>query len=393
MMKNVDGEKKKIIMYPHGGSGNHGCEAIIRGTCIIVSEFKCKKLFSSAIDQDEYVELTKLCEIDSESQKINRKSLSYFKALVQYYIKKDKDAFDKLAFKNIIDAADSHTIALSIGGDNYCYGRPGNIYVIKKYVREKGAKTVLWGCSVEPTAIDKEMEVDLASYNLIVARESITYEILKKINPNTVLYPDPAFQLIKKEVFLPEVFLEHNTVGINISPMIIENEINHGITLKNYERLIEYIIYETNMNIAFIPHVCWEHNDDRRPLYNLYHKYQSTKRVVMIDEHNCMELKGYISKCRFFIGARTHATIAAYSTCVPTLVVGYSVKAKGIAKDIFGTYKNYVIPVQVLKQADDLKQGFLWLYKNENNIKKHLREIMPGYIDKALWAGEEIKKL
>lgn len=385
--------KKKLIMYPHGGSGNHGCEAIIRGTCMIASEFEDKKLFSSATDQDESVELTKLCQIDSESKKINRKSFDYFKALVQYYMKNEKDAFDKLAFKNIIDAADAHTIAFSIGGDNYCYGRPGNIYFLNKYVRKKGAKTVLWGCSVEPTAIDEEMKEDLALYDLIVTRESITYETLKKINPNTVLYPDPAFQLRKKDVSLPEVFLEHNTVGINISPMIIDNEINYGITLKNYERLIEYIIHETNMNIALIPHVCWEHNDDRKPLYNLYDKYQDAKRVVMIDEHNCMELKGYISKCRFFIGARTHATIAAYSTCVPTLVIGYSVKAKGIATDIFGTYNNYVIPVQSLKQEDDLKKGFLWMYENEKNIKNHLREIMPEYIHKALQAGEEIKKL
>lgn len=23
----------KLILYSHGGSGNHGCEAIVRGTC------------------------------------------------------------------------------------------------------------------------------------------------------------------------------------------------------------------------------------------------------------------------------------------------------------------------------------------------------------------------
>ena len=66
----------------------------------------------------------------------------------------------------------------------------------------------------------------------------------------------------------------------------------------------------------------------------------------MINDKNCMEIKGIISKCRFFIGARTHSTIAAYSTCVPTLAVGYSIKARGIARDIFGTEDNYVVPVQ-----------------------------------------------
>lgn len=25
----------KLVLYPHGGSGNHGCEAIVRSTCKI----------------------------------------------------------------------------------------------------------------------------------------------------------------------------------------------------------------------------------------------------------------------------------------------------------------------------------------------------------------------
>ena len=52
-----------------------------------------------------------------------------------------------------------------------------------------------------------------------------------------------------------------------------------------------------------------------------------TGRVLLVGDHNCMELKGFIGRCRFFVGARTHATIAAYSSCVPTLAAGYSVKS------------------------------------------------------------------
>lgn len=65
-----------------------------------------------------------------------------------------------------------------------------------------------------------------------------------------------------------------------------------------------------------------------------------------------------------FIGARTHATIAAYSSCVPTLVVGYSIKARGIAKDLFGTDEGYVLPVQALAKKEDLVNAFDWLYQN-----------------------------
>ena len=102
----------------------------------------------------------------------------------------------------------------------------------------------------------------------------------------------------------------------------------------------------------------------------------------MISDCNCMQLKGYISRCRFFIGARTHATIAAYSTGVPTLVVGYSIKSRGIATDLFGTDQEYVVSVQSMKKESDLLDAFLKIKEKESEISSILKIIMPGYIGK-----------
>ena len=98
----------------------------------------------------------------------------------------------------------------------------------------------------------------------------------------------------------------------------------------------------------------------------------------MIEDHTAEEQKGIIARCRFLIAARTHASIAAYSEKVPTLVIGYSVKAKGIAQDLFGTYENYVLPVQSLKNKNDMIDAFKWLQNNESNIKKQLDTIIPN---------------
>ena len=103
-----------------------------------------------------------------------------------------------------------------------------------------------------------------------------------------------------------------------------------------------------------------------------------------------MELKGYIARCRFFIGARTHATIAAYSTLVPTLVLGYSVKSRGIARDLFGSEEHYVIPVQGMTDANALADGFDWLLENESTIRCHLEAVMPDYIRKAVSARDHL---
>ena len=65
-----------------------------------------------------------------------------------------------------------------------------------------------------------------------------------------------------------------------------------------------------------------------------------TNRVILLPNNlTAIQYKGYIARMRFFIGARTHATIAAYSNCVPTMVLGYSIKSRGIAKDLFGEEK------------------------------------------------------
>ena len=255
------------------------------------------------------------------------------------------------------------------------------------------------GCSIEPELLEGQYIIDdLRKYHTIIARESITYEALKdKVEtaggPSILCYPDPAFTLSARELPLPEGFAPGNTVGINISPMIQDNEKDAGIAMENYRELLRFIIEQTDMQIALIPHVVWERNDDRKPLHALYEEFKNTGRVVELTDGTCGELKGFIGRCRLFVGARTHATIAAYSSYVPTLVVGYSVKARGIARDLFGTEEGYVLPVQNLTGHQELAQGFAWLMQQEEPIRQRLREIMPGYRAKALETGKEVDRL
>ena len=388
---------KKFFLYGHNGSGNHGCEAIVRSTCKILREGFGEVdvvLASGNTYEDRKYGLDKVTTLVNEQNPVSKMSLPYISAYLNLKLKKNGLEAEKLAYRKTFYNVYKDTIAFSIGGDNYCYPGYERFTMLHNMLRERNIKTVLWGCSVEPSKINSFMKEDLNNYDLIIARETLTYDALKNIGANVKLYPDPAFQLNKIEKDLPENFVENNTVGINISPMIMNNESVLGITIENYIELIKHILENTDMNVALIPHVIWEdNNDDRKPSKFLYDKFKDTNRVVLIEDDNCEVLKGYISRCRFFIGARTHSTIAAYSTCVPTLVIGYSVKAKGIAKDIFGTYKNYVLPVQSLSNKDDLINAFEWMKNNEDDIRKHLNKFMPGYKEKALQGKVEIEKL
>ena len=368
----------KLTAYPHGGSGNHGCEAIVRSTVKLTRS--SLTLCSSQPEEDIRYGVNQICRIVPERQIISRLSTGYWQALMNHHLRKDHQAFDRLCFDPVIREAMQSDLALSIGGDNYCYGVPEYIFLINQELRKRHIPTVLWGCSVEPEAIQGRMLADLSEYTGIVARESLTFDAMQaKGLKQTVLFPDPAFVLNREDLPLPEGFMEGNTVGINVSPMIIQYEKAGGMTLQNYITLMQYIIDHTDMQIALIPHVVWSHNDDRIPLQQLYEAFKETGRVVLIGDHPAEVLKGFIARCRFMVVARTHASIAAYSEQVPTLVVGYSVKARGIAKDLFGTDQDYVLPVSALQQETDLIDGFKFLMQQEKQIHNHYAAFMPDY--------------
>lgn len=385
----------KIALYMHGGSGNHGCEALVRTVSALVSEFGEVSVFSKEPSEDKkYIENVNTV---SCGQPLPKNTFAGFVSAVKMKFLKQKLAYVKPAYKSLLKFADKDTLAISIGGDNYCYdGMPEVLALLNKELKKKGAKTVLFGCSIEPELLkDTKVVEDLSNYDLITARESITYDALKNagVKTDVVLFPDSAFTLPTEKRELPVGFLENDTVGLNISPLVLSCEEGEPILLKAYCRLMEYILENTSMNIALIPHVVWQGNNDNEPIKILHEKYKNTGRVAKVEDCNATELKGYIARCRFFVGARTHATIAAYSNCVPTLVVGYSVKSRGIAKDLFGTEENYVRSVKDIRNEEDLVDSFIWLMKNEQNIKAHLVSTMPEYIQQVYALTKKMEDL
>ena len=384
------------------GSGNRGCEAIVKTSINILRNSNIKnKIMLSTLDKqaDKKAGLTPNSYISNRFLK--PKSIESYYSIFCAKLLNRPDVASKIMYKNLLKHINNkrdYILFFSIGGDNYSCENPAWLYVINREIDKNKGRRILWGCSVNPETINDKMERDLRKYCLITSRESITYEALldRKIdnkNCRLKLYPDPAFLLNVKHLKIDEHFFD-NVVGINMSPVLEVFGSKDNITNKNYYKIINYLLKNTDTNIALIPHVTIKGNSDYDVMLPLYNEFKVTGRIRIIDNtYTALEYKGIISHCRMFIGARTHATIAAYSTCVPTLAVGYSVKARGIARDIFGTEKNYVIPVQSLEHEDGLVNAFKYIQENEENIRKHLKDFMPSYIEKAWQAGEEVKKL
>ncbi len=406
-----------IALYMHAGSGNHGCEAIVDSltrilTCedpapggvALPAPGKIRLVSCRAREDEKYLAKDVRDRLDIVSEK---RLEDHPAAHVFYYAwrRLTKDGESYLRYR--LREAGSPKLAVSIGGDNYCYDSMiGDCMLANSMLKKKGAKTVLLGCSVEPSLLKSEGSAliqDLRRYDLILARESITYEALREAvgeSDKLRLIPDPAFTLPADTDGVPEEILERlrkaalrgGTAGLNLSPLAGEYAKDPAALLESFRSLIEWILGNTEMDVALIPHVVWENNDDRKPLKSLAEMFRDSSRVYMVPDLPAEKLKGAISQCRIFIGARTHATIAAYSSMVPTLVIGYSVKAKGIAGDLFGTDEGYVLPVQSIEDPRQLPEAAAWLLDNEESIRKTLNKVMPGYKARAYEAGELIRR-
>ena len=343
---------KNLFLCGHTGSQNRGCEAIVRSTIKLFTEAGlCKKPFlasgNPSQDMDAGIDsLASLIPYGTYKSKLQRVLCAVVRKITHNPL-----TGQNIVQKNLWSSIGTDDLSIAIGGDTYCYKLPTVFIAHNKKMQKKGVPSVLWCCSIGKENITKPVLQDLMGYTHIVVREAYTYEALTQAGipeEKIIRCCDPAFLLDTKECELPQGFKKGNTAGINISSLVKNPEVYASV-----EYMIEKIIEDTDMNICLVPHVYGVNPEsgDLELLRELYNKYEHSGRMSIVDKaYSCEELKYIISNCRFFVGARTHSTIAAYSTMVPTLVLGYSIKSLGIAKDLFGSEKGYVIPYTEVKE-------------------------------------------
>lgn len=381
----------KYFLFNHSGSLNHGCEAIVRGTMNIIENYDkdCSFLLSSFDPESDRI----IDSIDVEKFKPRAltKTETYISAL-NVKLKNSEEYALKKMYSPIVEQAKDCDICLSIGGDTYCYGNNREIRVLTNELKNSGKKVVLWGASIGEEDLSDEKLASLKVFDAIFARESLTYNLLKEknANENIFLNADPAFCMDREDVPLPEGFTKDNTLGINVSPLVEKK--NAEIT-EAVKAFTEYVIENTTLNIMLVPHVVEEGNSDYEYMLPFLKQYKDSGRIAMASPGlNAKQYKGLIAKLRLFIGARTHSTIAAYSSGVPAFVLGYSVKSRGIATDIFGDDR-YVADVLKITDESVLVDALNTLLEDENEIRETLRRKIPMMLRSSMQMGAKLTEL
>lgn len=380
----------KFLLFDHSGCLNRGCEAIVRTTV---------KILEAAFPGSEYSLLSFSPKSDIVLSDIPRLTIKGFSAQPLSFTQKMINAFHykflhrsdyyfRAAYKDSVDFAEDCDVCLCIGGDTFCYGDNELCRSLIAQLKALGKKVVLWGCSVGEEDLTPEKIETLRSIDGIFARESLTKEALENAGiKNVRLFADPAFTLETAEVDLEGEHL----LGINLSELVAEYCPDLA---QHASRFLEKIEKETHYTPVLIPHVTInaKDNNDYAFLKEIYDNANLTKTVILPDTLSASQYKGYIKKCELLIAARTHASIGAYSNCVPVFALSYSIKARGIAKELFGE-ELCVADVKSVESADSLFAYLRILEENADRMRSILAEVIPQKKALAFSAGEALKEI
>lgn len=391
-------QERHFLLVGHSGIHNRGCEAILEATFALLRERFIAPTFTvvsfdwanDRLSEGRW-EGVRFRNITPERWRCPRWYLRVARRLFRLPQGDWRSAQRHL--RREYRRADA---VLSVGGDNYTTDYspfPGYYLDVLKYAREQGTKDVVWGATVgrfdDPVVRKKVVEV-LKDTALITARESLTVGYLASlgITANVRAVADPAFLLEPLASPVAQAYPIGKTstdwLGMSVSSMLWRY-VADGQSRDRSDALVDFIkhaIEKLGMSVALIPHVI-----DTRPtapanrndysfLSQIMARTGKPERLVLADASlRAREMKHLISRCRFFIGSRTHSTIAALSSGVPTISLSYSMKSRGINRDVLG-HEDFVLPVNDLS-PESLQKMLQKLIDREAEVRTTLERRMP----------------
>lgn len=187
--------------------------------------------------------------------------------------------------------------------------------------------------------IEKQAIKGIEWAKCVMVRDKQSFDYVKEMLPNKEVH-----EIIDVAFFMPYVKKVFDSsfihVGLNISALLWHG----GYTRDNqfglksdYQQLIKdiikYFLSLNNVKLHLIPHVVGgerSFENDYAVSYDLYEEFHHPNLILAPLFLDPIIAKGYIAGMDFFMGARMHSTIAAFSSGVPVVPMAYSRKFNGL---------------------------------------------------------------
>ncbi len=415
----------QFLLVGNGPYLNRGCEAIVRGTMVILrhqfgenfrvtlASYGSSELIARQAEQETDPLIRHVALPSPIYPRLMPYDLRWWRMMLlrgysrlarlagksnQYYVP-DGVTQDL----SILDEASATAcLALQVGGDNYSldYGVPIRFFLLDEYLWSHRIPVVLWGASVgpfekSPFFAPKAFE-HLRKIQLILLREEASREYLRSHEVlNVERMSDPAFMMDPVEPDRQKLggSLPKQPLGVNLSPLmaryVTDGDRQRWISMCT--AIVEQICRSTDHPVMLIPHVTMPGNNDHIFLQEVASCAAPDLRsriVCLGDNLSAAETKWVIARCVAFVGARTHATIAAMSSGVPTLSLAYSMKARGLNQEVFGTQDYCINPrdISPIMVTDRLQM----ICERGDAIRQHLNKSLASIREMALSGGKHL---
>ncbi len=329
-------------------SGNKGCVALCYSMMYLIDLILSEKGISYKLYLTESKESAGHHEIDISGRKIS------YECIDNLLLNKWKNAYKLVTgiqrYYSLYQLFRSADYIMDIGqGDSFAdiYGakRFWEIDKIHRVARWFKKPYIFLPQTIGPFKNEKLRTKAIRSMEgakMVMVRDSQSLDYVKSLTSKAHVgeYIDVAFFLPYQKI---EFCHDYIHVGLNISGLLW----NGGYTRNNQfglkadypkamRQAIDYFLSQPNVRLHLISHVAsGERNveSDYAVEYDLWRAYHHERLVLAPLFHTPIEAKDYIAGLDFFMGARMHATIAAFSAGVPVVPMAYSRKFNGLFVD------------------------------------------------------------
>ncbi len=236
--------------------------------------------------------------------------------------------------------------------------------------------------------IRKKAIKSIEGATMVMARDRQSYDYVKENAPaqkNIREYIDVAFYMPYKRI---EFSKDSIHVGINISSLLWhggysrDNQFGLKVDYQQIVKsLIDYFLSLPNVTLHLIGHVVGAERhieNDYAVNYDIWKEHGNNPRLVLAPlALTPVDVKGYIAGMDFFMGARMHATIGAFSSGVPVVPMAYSRKFNGLFVDTL--QYPYLADLKTASETEvieTIKEAF----ENRDKLKSIIAERMSGVV-------------
>ncbi|WP_366938420.1 polysaccharide pyruvyl transferase family protein [uncultured Phocaeicola sp.] len=210
----------------------------------------------------------------------------------------------------------------------------------------------------------------------VLVRDKQSRDYVKELLPDK-----PVTEIIDVAFFMPFKRKEFNKdfvhVGLNVSALLWhggytrDNQFGLKVDYPSLVRsIMDYFLEQANVKVHLIPHVVGGERhieNDYAVSYDLFEEYNHPNLILSPLFLDPIVAKSYIAGMDFFMGARMHSTIAAFSSEVPVFPMAYSRKFNGLFTDTL----QYPYMADMKAQSEtEILAGIKQYYEQRERLKE-----------------------